>query len=81
MTLESTWLFEGLTTLSPRDPRAVALGLFSAPDELQYLHNKLSGAGGKGKHAFVGLGFRERPQAYDFQAAVFDHMKYPTLTF
>lgn len=31
---------------------------------------------GKTKHAFLGLGFRERPQAYDFQAAVFDHLKY-----
>ncbi|CAK9197216.1 unnamed protein product [Sphagnum jensenii] len=28
------------------------------------------------KHAFIGLGFRERPQAYDFQAALFDHVKY-----
>lgn len=28
------------------------------------------------RHAFVGIGFRERPQAYDFQAALHDHMKY-----
>lgn len=34
-------------------------------------------AGGKAKHAFLGLGFRDRPEAYDFQAAVFDHIKYP----
>lgn len=31
---------------------------------------------GKTKHAFLGLGFRERPQAYDFQAAVYDHLNY-----
>jgi len=36
----------------------------------------MTSAGGKVKHAFLGLGFRERPQAYDFQAAVFDHLKY-----
>uniref|UniRef100_A0A0E0MZ89 NECAP PHear domain-containing protein n=2 Tax=Oryza TaxID=4527 RepID=A0A0E0MZ89_ORYRU len=32
---------------------------------------------GRQRHAFIGLGFRERPQAYDFQAALHDHMKYP----
>ncbi|KAI5661832.1 hypothetical protein M9H77_21155 [Catharanthus roseus] len=32
--------------------------------------------GGKLRHAFIGIGFRERPQAYDFQAALHDHMKY-----
>ncbi|KAL8136708.1 hypothetical protein V2J09_002709 [Rumex salicifolius] len=32
--------------------------------------------GGRLRHAFIGLGFRERPQAYDFQAALHDHMKY-----
>lgn len=37
----------------------------------------MTGPGGKSKHAFLGLGFRERPQAYDFQAALFDHVKYP----
>ncbi|BAD61234.1 unknown protein [Oryza sativa Japonica Group] len=31
---------------------------------------------GRQRHAFIGLGFRERPQAYDFQAALHDHMKY-----
>ncbi|KAG8077194.1 hypothetical protein GUJ93_ZPchr0007g6336 [Zizania palustris] len=31
---------------------------------------------GRQRHAFVGLGFRERPQAYDFQATLHDHMKY-----
>ncbi|GJP50620.1 hypothetical protein CLOM_g9763 [Closterium sp. NIES-68] len=28
------------------------------------------------RHAFIGLGFRERTAAYDFQAAVYDHVKY-----
>ncbi|KAH7428535.1 hypothetical protein KP509_09G005900 [Ceratopteris richardii] len=28
------------------------------------------------RHAFIGIGFRERPPAYDFQAALHDHMKY-----
>ncbi|XP_038973851.1 uncharacterized protein At1g03900 isoform X2 [Phoenix dactylifera] len=31
---------------------------------------------GRRRHAFIGLGFRERPEAYDFQAALYDHMKY-----
>ncbi|KAJ9686173.1 hypothetical protein PVL29_015190 [Vitis rotundifolia] len=31
---------------------------------------------GRLRHAFIGLGFRERPEAYDFQAALHDHMKY-----
>ncbi|CAA7054203.1 unnamed protein product [Microthlaspi erraticum] len=32
--------------------------------------------GGRVRHAFLGLGFRERTEAYDFQAALHDHMKY-----
>ncbi|EPS61455.1 hypothetical protein M569_13341, partial [Genlisea aurea] len=32
--------------------------------------------GGRPRHAFIGIGFRERPEAYDFQAALHDHMKY-----
>ncbi|KAK1285348.1 Uncharacterized protein QJS10_CPB20g00418 [Acorus calamus] len=32
--------------------------------------------GGRLRHAFIGIGFRERPQAYDFQAALHDHMNY-----
>ncbi|XP_078431568.1 adaptin ear-binding coat-associated protein 1 NECAP-1 [Wolffia australiana] len=32
--------------------------------------------GGRVRHAFIGMGFRERTQAYDFQAALHDHMKY-----
>ncbi|CAF2265400.1 hypothetical protein YC2023_044369 [Brassica napus] len=32
--------------------------------------------GGRVRHAFIGLGFRERTEAYDFQAALHDHMKY-----
>lgn len=32
--------------------------------------------GGRLRHAFIGIGFRERTQAYDFQAALYDHMKY-----
>lgn len=32
-------------------------------------------AGGRLRHAFIGIGFRERPQAYDFQAALHDHKK------
>ncbi|GJV05817.1 adaptin ear-binding coat-associated protein 1 NECAP-1 [Tanacetum coccineum] len=27
-------------------------------------------------HAFIGTGFRERPQAYDSEAALHDHIKY-----
>ena len=34
-------------------------------------------AGGRLRHAFIGIGFRERTEAYDFQAALHDHMKYP----
>ncbi|KAL5989617.1 hypothetical protein ACLOJK_010510 [Asimina triloba] len=33
---------------------------------------------GRLRHAFIGIGFRERTQAYDFQAALHDHMKYPS---
>lgn len=32
--------------------------------------------GGRLRHAFIGVGFRERAHAYDFQAALHDHMKY-----
>ncbi|KAK8693249.1 hypothetical protein V6N13_070842 [Hibiscus sabdariffa] len=32
--------------------------------------------GGRRRHAFIGIGFRERTEAYDFQAALHDHMKY-----
>lgn len=32
-------------------------------------------AGGRRRHAFIGIGFRERTEAYDFQAALHDHMK------
>lgn len=31
---------------------------------------------GRLRHAFVGIGFRERTEAYDFQAALHDHVKY-----
>lgn len=31
---------------------------------------------GRLRHAFIGIGFRERTQAYDFQASLHDHMKY-----
>ncbi|CAN1123332.1 Adaptin ear-binding coat-associated protein 1 [Linum perenne] len=31
---------------------------------------------GRLRHAFIGVGFRERTEAYDFQAALHDHMKY-----
>lgn len=32
--------------------------------------------GGRLRHAFIGVGFRERAHAYDFQAALHDQMKY-----
>ncbi|KAM7271335.1 hypothetical protein ACFE04_030549 [Oxalis oulophora] len=32
--------------------------------------------GGRLRHAFIGIGFRERTEAYDFQAALHDHVKY-----
>ncbi|KAB5512688.1 hypothetical protein DKX38_029716 [Salix brachista] len=32
--------------------------------------------GGRLRHAFIGIGFRERTEAYDFQAALHDHMNY-----
>ncbi|XP_022872508.1 uncharacterized protein At1g03900-like [Olea europaea var. sylvestris] len=32
--------------------------------------------GGHLRHAFIRIGFRERPKAYDFQSALHDHMKY-----
>ncbi|XP_022750828.1 uncharacterized protein At1g03900 [Durio zibethinus] len=32
--------------------------------------------GGRLRHAFIGIGFRERTEAYDFQAALHDHLKY-----
>jgi hypothetical protein len=55
--------------------------LLSAPfyfhDLFKYApHSSGSHAGGRLRHAFIGLGFRERTEAYDFQAALHDHMKY-----
>lgn len=46
-------------------------------DSLSFMHSKKvdNFAGGRHRHAFIGLGFRERTQAYDFQAALHDHMK------
>lgn len=37
-------------------------------------------AGGRLRHAFIGIGFRERTQAYDFQAALHDHAKYYSIS-
>eukprot|EP00249_Psilotum_nudum_P008735 c21474_g1_i2 orf=158-682(+) len=31
---------------------------------------------GQTRHAFIGIGFRERTPAYDFQAVLYDHLKY-----
>eukprot|EP00250_Pteridium_aquilinum_P005198 c15331_g1_i1 orf=496-1329(-) len=33
-------------------------------------------SGPQARHAFIGIGFRERTPAYDFQAALHDHVKY-----
>lgn len=33
-------------------------------------------SGPQARHAFIGIGFRERVPAYDFQAAIHDHLKY-----
>eukprot|EP00899_Mesostigma_viride_P015952 jgi/Mesvir1/24358/Mv11032-RA.1 len=33
---------------------------------------------GKPRHAWIGIGFRDRPVAYEFQAALHDHIKYVT---
>lgn len=41
-----------------------------------YIYYFRSHAGGRLRHAFIGIGFRERTEAYDFQAALHDHMKY-----
>ncbi|KAJ6297367.1 hypothetical protein OIU78_022996 [Salix suchowensis] len=43
---------------------------------LSDLKIKLTAAGGRLRHAFIGIGFRERTEAYDFQAELHDHMNY-----
>lgn len=43
---------------------------------MSFLLNELTHTGGRLRHAFIGIGFRERSEAYDFQAALHDHMKY-----
>lgn len=41
-----------------------------------FLLNEPTHTGGRLRHAFIGIGFRERTEAYDFQVALHDHMKY-----
>ena len=51
----------------------------SPPDAQPHTHTK-AGCSPEphphARHAFIGLGFRERPLAFDFQEAVYDHVKY-----
>lgn len=44
-------------------------------------HSSSIPAGGRVRHAFIGIGFRERTEAYDFQAALHDHMKYFSINY
>eukprot|EP00271_Cylindrocystis_brebissonii_P005748 TRINITY_DN17991_c0_g1_i4.p1 TRINITY_DN17991_c0_g1~~TRINITY_DN17991_c0_g1_i4.p1 ORF type:complete len:208 (-),score=48.68 TRINITY_DN17991_c0_g1_i4:1065-1688(-) len=46
-------------------------------DSSRFFVLRIEDSGGpSSRHAFIGVGFRERPQAYDFQAALYDHIKY-----
>lgn len=63
-------------TFNPTSTYHAALALLLITFELRSLLLE-NHAGGRLRHAFIGIGFRERTEAYDFQAALHDHMKYP----
>lgn len=45
-------------------------------DSSRFFVLRVEDSGPQARHAFIGIGFRERIPAYDFQAALHDHVKY-----
>jgi hypothetical protein len=70
ISLSSSWTYKWTMRGAKKE------GIMHMLDNFLTNRSATIGAGVSNKHAFIGLGFRERPQAYDFQAALFDHVKY-----
>lgn len=56
-----------------REPNTGPTSVESVTDSSRYFVLRIED--GKGHHQYIGMGFRERPDAYDFTATISDHWK------